>query len=420
MNFMEAQIGLANQQAIERIETSKVVLAGISEAGKKIPFLKGYSILHSGPPVKWENMCSAMKNAICGAIVYEGWADNIKDAFLLADSGEIRFGSNNEHSAVGPMAGIISPSMPVFIFKNETFGNQAFVTINEGLGKTLRFGANDDDVIKKLKWLEETFAPILKEAIELGGPINITSLLARGVQRGDECHNRNKASTNLFISEIAPWVSQTSASKKDISQAFDFMNSNEHFFLNLSMGNSKATMDTIIGIQHSTIVSCMSTNGYEFGIRVSGAGEKWFTSGSPYAIGSYFEGYSDTDASTVMGDSYISEACGIGGFAMAAAPGIGRFIGITTQETQDYSIEMYDITIAEHKLFKIPVFGFRGVPLGIDIRKVLSFNKLPVINTGIAHKEPGVGQIGAGVVFAPMKCFEQALSYLKQEYKQKS
>lgn len=409
MNFVEAQIGLANQEAIERIQTSRVYLMGVSKAEEEIPFLKGYALLHSGPPVQWENMSDAMRNAVYGAIVYEGWVNSIEEAHVLADNGKIQFGSANENSAVGPMAGIISPSMPVFVFKNQTYGKKAFATINEGLGKTLRFGANDDTVIKRLKWIENILAPILSEAIKLGGPINITSMLAQGIQRGDECHNRNKASTNLFISTIARWMAQTSVSKEKIGQSLDFMNGNGHFFLNLSMGNSKATMEAIIGIPNSTIVSCMATNGYELGIRVSGMGTKWFTAKSPYAKGNYFEGYSEEDASTVMGDSYVSEACGIGGFAMGAAPGIGRFIGISTQQTQEFSTKMYDITVAEHELFKIPVFNFRGTPLGIDIRKVISTGILPIINTGIAHKDPGVGQIGAGVVYPPMECFEKAM-----------
>ncbi|MDP3387093.1 MAG: DUF1116 domain-containing protein [Eubacteriales bacterium] len=414
MNSLNRLTEIANQQAIERIQSSRIFLTEMSQAKEKIPFFDGYTLLHSGPPLEWSNMNTAMRNAICGAIVYEGWAENLSDAFDMADQGKIKFGSDNENNAVGPMAGIISPTMPVFVFENQIFGNKAYVTINEGLGKTLRFGANDESVIERLKWIEKTLAPILKEALLISGPIDITSIITQGIQRGDECHNRNKASNNLFVNQMAPWMVKCSSSREDIAGALTFMAGNDHFFLNLSMGNSKATMDAIHDIEHCSIVSCMSTNGYQLGIQVSGTGRQWFTAPSPYAKGKYFEGYDESDASTVMGDSYISEACGIGAFAMGASLGIGQFIGIDTKQAQDYSLGMYEITVSEHEHFKIPVFDFRGTPLGIDIRKVISSGRLPIINTGIAYKNPGVGQIGAGIVYPPMACFRKAYeSYLQ-------
>jgi hypothetical protein len=415
MNALNRLTEKANQQAIERIQSSRIYLTEMSQAKDAISFFDGCSLMHSGPPVKWENMNTAMRNAICGAIVYEGWAENLTEAFEMADEGKIKFGSDNENNAVGPMAGIVSPSMPVFIFENQIFGNLAYVTINEGLGKTLRFGANDESVIARLKWIENTLAPILKEALTLSGPIDITSIIAQGIQRGDECHNRNKASNNLFVNQIAPWMVRCGFPREDIAQALTFMAGNDHFFLNLSMGNSKATMDTIHDIEYCSIVSCMSTNGYQLGVQVSGSGRQWFTAPSPYAKGNYFEGYNESDASNVMGDSYISEACGIGAFAMGASLGIGQFIGINIKQAQDYSLEMYDITVSEHELFKIPTFDFRGTPLGIDIRKVISSGRLPVINTGIANKKPGIGQIGAGIVYPPIECFREAYEYYIQK-----
>ncbi len=404
----EETIDQANAKVIKNILSSRVFLTGISTALKEIPFCNGKSILHSGPPLPWTEMCETMRSSICGAIVYEGWANDLEEAYQLADSGTISFSSAHSHSAVGPMAGIISPSMPVFVFENKPFGNKVFVTINEGLGKTLRFGANDSSVIKRLKWIEQMLGPILKEALTLSGPVDITTMLSRGVQRGDECHNRNKASTSLFIRHIAPWMVRTSFSREDVAESLAFMDSNDHFFLNLSMGVSKATMDVVVDVPGSTIVSCMATNGVSLGIKVAGLGNRWITGPAGYARGNYFKGYSEKDASRVMGDSYVSEPAGIGGVAMAAAPGICSFIGITVQEAIDFTLKMYEITVAEHELYKIPLLGFRGTPLGIDIRKVLKTGILPMINTGIAHKKAGIGQIGAGIVTPPMSCFETA------------
>lgn len=401
-------INKANSEVIGNILNSRVYLTDMSTASAKIAFCKGKSILHSGPPLSWAEMSETMRSSICGAIVYENWAGDLDEAYRLADSGAVSFASAHSHSAVGPMAGIISPSMPVFVFENKTFGNKAFVTINEGLGKTLRFGANDSSVIKRLKWIEKVLGPVLKEALALSGPIDITGMLARGIQRGDECHNRNKASTSLFIRYIAPWMVRTSFPRDDVAESLAFMDSNDHFFLNLSMGVSKATMDTVVDVPGSTIVSCMATNGVNLGVKVAGLGNRWITGPAGYAQGNYFQGFTEEDASRVLGDSYVSEPAGIGGTAMAAAPGICSFIGISVQEAIDFTLKMYEITVAEHELYKIPLLSFRGTPLGIDIRKVLKTGILPMINTGIAHKKAGIGQIGAGIVRPPMICFETA------------
>lgn len=412
---MENKIDMANKEAITRIQKSIVYLEGVSTAGKEIEALKnGKASLHSGPPLEYKDMCSAMKQSIYGAAVYEGWAENLEKAKELADSGAIKFYSCNENNAVGPMSGVVTPSMPMYVFKNHTFGNYSRVTLNEGLGKTLRFGGNDESVIKRLNWMEKVLGPILNKAVELSGPINLSEILEQGLRSGDEAHNRNKACTGLFIRKIAPFLVRTDASREDIADVLKFLDSNDHTFLNLSMGVSKATMDNIIGIENSTIVSCMCTNGHEFGLRVAGTGKKWFTSPSPFALGNYFAGRSKEDASPTIGDSYISEAAGIGAFAMGCAPGIGQFIGITVEEGIEYSSRMYKITVSEHERFNIPALNYRGTPLGIDIRKVLETGILPIINTGIAHKLPGVGQIGAGIVYPPMECFEKAIKEFRK------
>ncbi|BDF70312.1 hypothetical protein CE91St41_24610 [Oscillospiraceae bacterium] len=411
----DERVEAANRQALERIQCSSVSLVGVTKAGDVLPCLtSGRAVTHSGPPTGWAEMCPAMQGAVCGAAVLEGWAQGLEQARQLAEQGEIRFYSNHDHGSAGPMAGIISPSMPVFHFVNEAYGNSVYVTMNEGLGKALRFGANDAQVLDRLRWMEQVLAPILAEALELSGPVNITEMSARGIQRGDDCHNRNKASTGLFIRHMAPWMARTGRSKADIAATLAFLDANDHFFLNLSIGNCKATMDTIRGLPHSSIVSCMCSNGYQFGIQTAGTGAVWFTAASPRARGNYFAGYSDRDACPVMGDSYITETAGLGAFAMAAALGIGRFIGVDTHQAQQFSSDMYPITAAEHRRYKIPVFDYRGTPVGIDIRRVLETGTLPVINTGIAHADPGIGQIGAGIVSPPIECFRQAYHQLKK------
>ena len=401
-------IDVANEKALEQIITAQVFWSDMRPASEVIPELNDGLLLHGGPPLPWSHMCSGMRSAIYGAIIYEGWAPDLQAAESLVNSGKFKFDSAHEHSALGPMAGIISPSMPMMVLENRTFGNRVYVTLNEGLGKTLRFGANDSTVIKRLKWMEQTLAPMLKEALALSEPLDITNIIERAVQRGDECHNRNKAATSLVIRKLAPWLVKTSFSKEDIAETLFFLDSNDHFFLNLSMATSKATLDTIYSIEDSTIVSCIATNGYEFGIKVAGSGKRWFTEPVVTGEGTFFKGYGPEDANPIMGDSFISESAGLGGVAMAGALGIIRFVGGTVDKAIANTLEMYKITAAEHPRYKIPTLGFRGTPLGIDIRLVLSTGITPVFNMGIASKHPGVGQIGAGLFHPTLLCFQKA------------
>ena len=403
------KIRQANLEAEQRIMKAHPYIIGIGSAGSDIPNMTKHTILHAGPPVKWENMSGPLRGAIIGGLIYEGLAKDEDEAIALADSGKITFDSCHHHNAVGPMAGVVTYSMPVWIVENKTYGNKAYCTLNEGLGKVLRFGAYQQEVIDRLNWMENTLAPILKSALELCGEIDLKAMIAQVLQMGDDGHNRNKAGTSLLIRELAPFVALTNYSDKDKSNVLKFMNSNDHFFLNLTMPASKCTLDPLEDIKYSTIVYTMARNGTEFGIRVSGLGNRWFTAPAEMVDGLYFPGYSEEDANPDIGDSVITETCGIGGFAMATAIPIVQFVGGTPADAMNYTKQMYEITQGESQTYKIPVLNFRGTPTGIDIRKVIETGIRPVINTGIAHKNPGVGQVGAGIVHPPMKCFEDSL-----------
>ncbi len=399
----------ANEQVISRIGSAKVHWVGMSTAAREVHWLgEGHHLLHAGPPLAWNEMCGAMRNAAIGAIVYQKWAETLEEAQAMAARGEVEFASAHAHGMLGPMAGIVSPAMPVFVVENLPFANRVFVTINEGLGQTLRFGANGSSVIERLRWMERSLAPLLEEAIMLGGSVDLSAIIERALQRGDECHNRNKSATSLLFRRLAPWLVRSSFSKERIAEALDFIDQNDHFFLNLSMAASKATMDSVRDVTGSTIVSCMAANGRHFAIQVAGLGSQWFDEPAPLAQGRYFAGYGVEDANPVMGDSYLSEAAGLGGVAMAASPAITNFIGGTVQDAIQATEEMYRITDAEHPRFRIPFLNYRGTPLGIDLRKVIETRITPVINTGIAHRNPGVGQIGAGLFRPPLDCFKNA------------
>lgn len=410
------KIAAANKKVLEIMLAAQPALVGVGKAGELIPGMTKKTILHAGPPVKWENMCGPQRGAVIGGLLYEGLAKDAEEAQRLAESGEIIFDSCHHHQAVGPMAGIVTYSMPVWKVVNKAFGNCAYCTFNEGLGKVLRFGAYQDEVIERLHWMEDELYPIIQEALKISGEIDLKSMIAQVLQMGDEGHNRNKAGTSLLLRAIASSIVKTGFTDEQKAKALDFIDSNDHTFLNLTMPACKCTMDAAEGIEYSTIVYTMARNGTEFGIRVAGLPGRWFTAPAEIIDGLYFPGYGPEDANPDVGDSCITETTGIGGFCMAAAPAIVQFVGGTPADAINYSTQMYEITEGEGNTYKIPVLNFRGSATGIDIRKVVETGIRPVINTGIAAKKPGIGQVGAGIVHPPMKCFEDAIQAFVEKY----
>ncbi len=410
------KIEAANQEALQRILAAAPALVGMGTARENIPGMTEKTILHAGPPVSWARMCPPQRGAVIGGLLYEGLAKTSEEAEALAASGEIQFDSCHHHEAVGPMAGIITPSMPVWIVQNKTYGNHAYCTLNEGLGKVLRFGAYQPEVMERLHWMQDELYPVLKAALAILGEVDLKPLIAQVLQMGDEGHNRNKAGTSLLIRAFAPAILQTPFAQSQKLRVLQFLDSNDHTFLNLTMPACKCTMDPLAGIPYSTVVYTMARNGTDFGIRVAGLEGRWFTAPAEVIDGLYFPGFSMEDANPDVGDSCITETTGIGGFCMAAAPAIVQFVGGSASDALQYSTQMYEIAVGESDSYKIPVLNFRGSATGIDIRKVVETGILPVINTGIAAKKAGVGQVGAGIVRPPAKCFEDALTAFVEQY----
>ena len=406
----------ANETVISRMKAAKPVLVGMNLALNVVPEMTEHTILHAGPPIAWENMCGPMKGAVIGAVLFEGLAADDEEAVKLIESGAIKFDPCHEHKAVGPMAGVLSAHMPVHIVKNETNGDFAYCSINEGLGKVLRFGAYSKEVLDRLAFLRDEFMPVMQKALALTDGIDIKLITAQALQMGDECHNRNKAATSLFYKQISQLILETDCEKAAIQKALSFIAGNDHYFLNLSMPACKLITEAGQNVPYATIVSTMARNGVEFGIKVSGIGTgEWFDYASNYIEGLYFPGYSKEDANPDIGDSAITETTGIGGMSMAGAPAIVQFVGGDVEDAFNTTKRMYGITTDINAAYAIPNMNFKGAPMGIDMLKVIESGVLPVINTGIAHKEAGIGQIGAGIVNPPMECFYQALlAYVKK------
>jgi len=404
----EQKIKVANELALSRILGAEALLVDILPAIDAIPGMHKSLFLHAGPPIQWSDMAGPMKGAILGAVIYEGLAETVDDAEKFINAGHIEFDCTHNYGAVGPMAGIISPSMPVHVILDKNTQKRAYCTVNEGLGKVLRYGANSPEVIDRLNWIEKRFMPILKRALALSGGIDVKNIIAQALHMGDECHNRNKASTALFFREIAPYIVQSEFSNVEIQEALNFIKDNEHYFLNLSMPYAKLSLDLSQGIPFATIVTIMSRNGKDFGIRYAGSPD-WFVGEANYVKGLMFPGFSESDAARDIGDSAITETAGIGGFAMGGAPAIVLFVGGEVEQAFNYSKEMHEITAGKHRVFTLPTLDFMPTALGIDIIRVVELGILPIINTGMAHKEAGVGQVGAGLVHPPMICFEKAI-----------
>jgi hypothetical protein len=362
-------------------------------------------------------MCGPTRGAIMGACIYEGWADDEVQAEQLAASGELDFSPCHHHDTVGPMAGVVSPSMPVFIVENPVFGVRAYATQNEGLGKVLRYGAMGAEVYERLRWMERVLYPTLSRALaSLPDGIDIKSLIAQALHMGDECHNRNRAGTSLFLRAITPTLVRTQRDAEETAQVIEFIHHNDHFFLNLSMAAGKATLLPAQDIPGSTVVTVMARNGTDFGIRLASLPDHWFTAPAGRVQGLYLPGFSEQDANPDIGDSTITETAGFGGFAMAAAPAITQFVGGSTDQALQTTLEMYEITHTQHRDYTIPALHFSGTPLGVDVRRVVESGILPKINTGIAHREPGIGMVGAGILRAPWNCFEDAFNTFMRKF----
>jgi Protein of unknown function (DUF1116) len=404
------EIDRANGETLRRLLAGDPVLVDVMAAGEAIDGLGARHVLHAGPPIGWERMCGPMRGAIMGIAVFEGWARDLGDAADQAAAGAFRFEPNHHYGAVGPMTGITTQGQPLLVVENRAFGNRAYCAINEGLGKVLRFGGNDAEVLARLAWLRDVLGPELGRAIRETGGIPLKPIVARGLAMGDEMHQRNVACSSLLLRLLAPALARTTKDREELARCLEFIGGNDQFFLNVAMAMGKAITDPARGIDGSCIVTAMSRNGTDFGVQISGLRDAWFTAPVEMPVGLYFPGYTEQDANPDMGDSAIVETVGLGGFAMAAAPAVVGFLGAgPASQAIAITRSMGEITIGTDPQWTIPSLEGAGVPTGIDIRLVVESGIVPTINTGIAHREPGIGQVGAGVVKAPRTCFERAL-----------
>jgi hypothetical protein len=410
---IKQKIEAANQEAFEKLTQGDPVLVDIAPAGEVIPGMDDRLILHAGPPIEWGQMCGAQRGAVIGQVLYEGWAETAEEAGAQLESGGIRLEPNHHHDTVGPMAGTISKSAPVWVVENKTFGNRAFCRQVEG---RQQFGEFSEDALDGLRQWRDVWAPSLRQGLQKRGGLELKPIIVQALQMGDELHNRHSASSSLFANAMAVAMVDAGVAHEALLKTLYYVTGHHLIFLGIAMACGKAIADAAHGIEYSTVVTAMARNGIEFGIRVSGLGDAWFTDTAPVVDGLFLPGYKEADAGLDMGDSAITETVGWGGFVLGGAPGILTLVGGTPEEALAYSREMTTITTGEHPSYRLPALGFIGAPIGIDVRKVVQLNVTPIIDTAIAHKDPGYPIIGAGLVRPPMECFKQALIAFGQKY----
>jgi Protein of unknown function (DUF1116) len=401
----------ANAETLAAMLAATAVLTDVRPASEALHLEAGH-FLHAGPPVSWQRASGPLRGALIGAAVFEGLAATPEEAESLLESGSVGWEPCHGRGAVGPMAGVVSASMWVFELYDDVHDRHAWCSLNEGLGKVLRYGAYSPEVIERLRWMSDVLGPALRGATRAHGPVDVKAIVAQMIQMGDEGHNRNRAGTLMFLKELLPELVMSGLDAADLAAVVRFVAGNDHFFLNLGMPACKLVTVAGTGVPGSTVVTTMARNGTDFGIQVSGTGDEWYVGPAQLADGLYLGGYGPDDANPDIGDSAITETAGIGGFAMATAPAIVAFVGGSVPDALATTRRMYDICVGENPAWALPVLDFRGTPTGIDVTAVLRTGILPQINTGMAGRMAGVGQVGAGLVTPPVECFTAAIDGL--------
>ena len=402
----------ANARAVEAMLAVQAMLVDVAPASELLGLEPG-QFLHAGPPITWDRAAGPMRGALMGAAALEGLVDDPDSAPSLFESGDsVALAPCHSRSTVGPMAGVVSPSMWMFVLKDPASGRRTFCSLNEGLGKVLRYGAYGPEVLERLRWMSAVLGPLLRDAVRATGPTDVTGILTQMLQMGDEAHNRNRAGTLMLLRDLSPAMVSSGHDAADVADALRFVGGNDHFFLNIAMPACKLALDAARDIDGSTMVVAMARNGTDFGIQVSGTGDEWFTGPAQLADGLFLGDYGPDDANPDIGDSAITETAGLGGFSMATAPAIVRFVGGTVPDALATTRRMREITLTANPRWTIPVLDFEGAPTGIDVSAVCRTGILPQINTGMAGRRAGTGQVGAGLVTPPAEIFPKALAAL--------
>ncbi len=406
----------ANHMAFSRMVEANPILLDVRPAINVLPGLSRDTILTSGPPIGWAGYTGGQRDAIIGGAQFEGLAKDRTDAIAKLDRGEIKVAGCHDYGCVGSLAGIYTASMPVFVVENNAAGNIAFCNMYEGSNpRRLNYGVYDEGVHERLLFVQNEVVPVIADAVRHAGGVPLKPIMKRALTMGDELHSRNAAAALIFLRELVPsFLALASSGAERITRAVKAVTDDQYFFLRLSMAAAKATADAARNIERSSVVTAMVFNCKGFAIRVSGLGDTWFNGPYPSVQAKLFEGHNEDEITWMGGESIITETIGLGGFAQAGAPALQNYQGGSYEPMIARNKELYQIVVGENPSLLIPAFGFRGTPTGIDIFKVLETKVLPTMDIGIAGRDGG--QIGAGIVRAPIACFEAAAEAYNKRY----
>lgn len=415
MTAIKQKINDANLKVAHILMSGMPIWVGCKPALDVIPGMTKTTILHAGPPIEWENLCIPMRNGVLGALVFEGLATNLKEAVDIVEAGEVRLAPCHDFYTVGGMTGITSASMPVFVVHNTTHDSYAYCAPHEGASpKGLGWGTNDEETLQHTHWIQDKLGPVLDATLQSSGGINLREIIGRAIQMGDELHGRCGAATGLITRELAAHFVRLDLSKEISARVLEFLRESDIFALHVTMAAARSIVEPAKGIPYSSVVTTMARNGVEFGIKISAFKDRWFIGPAQPVQPVFFSPkWTENVATPDIGDSSIVETIGLGGMIHAASPAHEYALGGTYADAISKTQDAYEICVTEHEAWTIPNLDFRGIPVGIDIRKVVSLGITPILDTAIAHIEGG--KIGIGEARAPMAAFEQALKALAQE-----
>lgn len=403
-------IDRANAEVVRRLDQSVPLLVDVAPAGRLLADLSGRTLLHCGPEIEWPDVCDPLRRSMRAATVAEGWAGSVEEADRILADGTVRLQPAYRHDTVMPMASAIGPSAPVFAVDNRDGGTRAFAPINQGPGETAWFGRETPAAVARLQFLSDVAGPMLRHVLDSTGPIDLFALAAQGVQIGDDVHMRTQGTTSLMIRNLLPQlVGLPDDGRSALAQ---YLSSNHLFFLNLAMAAAKASALWAEQVDGSSIVTMMCRNGTSYGVRLAGSTEVFIGEAPPVAEAMYYPDYGPETSARDIGDSAILELVGLGGAAAAGSPAVAGFLPGGMADAMRMTERMATICVAESTRFRLPTWGERGTPVGVDVRRVVELDTTPEVTTGILHASSGVGQIGAGVATAPIECFRAALQAL--------
>jgi hypothetical protein len=410
--FHAEAVARANEEAVRRIEAAQPRAVTVVPARDVLPVLSaGRVLIHSGTAIEWDRICDPQRRALAAGCVFEGWAKSVEEARGLLAGGEVELAPGNEHGHVGPMTGVCSPSMPVWVVKDEASGAHAYSTFNEGPGRTLWFGVGDDESIERLRFFRDELGPLMAQLLAREGPVDVFALAAQGLQMGDELHMRSQATGNLLIRNLAPGFAALGGER-----AARFVAGNHHFFLTLTMAAAKCASQAASGVRGSSVVNLITRNGTDMALQIAGLPGRWFGApAAPVQDALLREGFTDGDAALDIGDSAVIECIGLGGMAVAASPAVAAFFGGGAADAIARTELMGQITVDRSRRFTIPAVDFAGTPVGIDARLAAELDITPQITTGVLHASSGAGQIGAGVAHQPVEPFRAAVLALAED-----